>query len=1463
MSVINQNKKFINENSTKRSNSKNAAEKIKRNNRKKKTKIEFIALRNSTQKFVIYPGKVVKVTDTIWNRIERQTVHFQSTPYKLVDVDVVYARKVHNTIKGDKDFKAQGWIENSCEIVKLAISVVKGILKNPNVASLMKKLPIAYNLLKANWDVILCDMLSVIMTILTLKFDVQQILKSCLDLYSTFTRYSRIKESIDYRAQGADAVLLAILIDNLPAKFKSILRTLSTLTNAKVLDDASLFSKFLSGIIEFFILLIEKIEFLGDFKKEIISFLRNIPFGEHHELIRQMKYVVAKRRVEPACLSSDSFREEIKATLVKVKSNIALTEMSGKSKFISKLIQEFTSIESYLKAYESSDRLEPSCFIFEGKPGTMKSIIMSQVLTGLGESQYLHSTKTSTDGKDFWDSYDNQVNTVFDDMGQQGISQYRQLINLVSVIKYPLDCAAQEKKDTKFFDSKRIFVTTNCFMHLNGLVRSDGISDVEALWRRGYVFHFNVERKGDKIIGRIDFKHYDLQSRSFVNKFPNFISSTQKASFFVKEDTNRLEYIKWIMNIIYEFDHHKSLQQNNLQLTPSEIEELKNYSSELYFGCKDSHPDTVASELLNEGSPGIGIKAQGGVASGMSRCKKSACRSVIKMTLGDVTGDFDPDSLAYFAWGFEFAYWERWENRLIDWILLVAFLFKEYISMIIGSIQELVERLGESITEFLEDPMRYWEINQGRILAIFASTIWLSILTLISACAATASEEYYESQGNGVFSKGKSLSEESNSTVVQTIQKATRSLSIFYSNGQSMDLKGVVSGHCVLLPAHAVENEGYMTIFKDRDHDHRLLDNVKYITKYVNRNDDVAIIMFNPSIMTPFKNVSHLIGGSSTTSNYLVNEVFTIPLGNIAASNAPKHSVVYKTNLSGILDYEYKINPEKSAFYTIEGSGMCGSTVVSLEGGIRGMHVAGKSGSIGAAILWSEKTVTDLIAVLVADKGNVLPFEISSKVIPGFSGIKLDAPINTSVGSKSSIIPSELYGIFDVERIPADLQATGKFTVKDMAKKSFVGVKSISNGELDFASKVVDNIIAQFGDATEEEVVKGTDLIAGINMKSSNGFGCLKMKEDYIDKINGKVTTLFRKEVDEYLSDLSEGVINPTRMVNVENLKSELRDIPKSSKPRCFRVSTIHSQYLTKKFTMNMVKHIITNRYENQIMVGVNPYAEWDRMYGQLKQCVGVWAGDVSAWDGCMLPQVQTMIIEEILKKYTGQNKQALSVLLYSIPYNLDNVMDDTYLTNHSMPSGNFLTAIFNSIVNRAYTAMWYYRNVESPSVGDFMNNVVDMVYGDDKLNGIKREIKGLNAITMKEFFSSIGMNLTTADKKEIVNPFESLDEVSFLKRKFVFHPKVGRVMCPLDKKTLLNTIMWYDSDKDKDVVMEGKLKSFQMEMYLHGDGESYCELVENFCEMRNVVWPQISEHYLHNLFTARVKEFDKIYGNY
>jgi len=78
-------------------------------------------------------------------------------------------------------------------------------------------------------------------------------------------------------------------------------------------------------------------------------------------------------------------------------------------------------------------------------------------------------------------------------------------------------------------------------------------------------------------------------------------------------------------------------------------------------------------------------------------------------------------------------------------------------------------------------------------------------------------------------------------------------------------------------------------------------------------------------------------------------------------------------------------------------------------------------------------------------------------------------------------------------------------------------------------------------------------------------------------------------------------------------------------------------------------------------------------------------------------------------------------------------------------------------------------------------------------------------------------MTCTNGDKTPIVSLGTTFDKLNYLKRSFVFNTKLNKWMGALSLDTIINTLQWYDRTKIFDVVMEGKCRAMQVELWLHG----------------------------------------------
>ena len=379
-------------------------------------------------------------------------------------------------------------------------------------------------------------------------------------IYSIFTRSKQfINESLDTTMILAGAI-------GLPEGFFNILKKMSLMTNKKIGDHPGIFLEGVQYISEFLNKLIASVPWIPNFIKNLCFKL--FSFGSFQVLVMDMQNSLLSWKDDKRKLADPLFRKKIfeqKETLEKHPDTVEKLKNGLNFKVF---YGEFSKMVASAKAFEKCSRQEPVLIVLEGPPGVKKTIALLRILKLLNLSTYTHIVKSVEDGKDHYDGYNNEDVFVMDDVGQQGVSQWRTIINMVSSIRMPLECASVDLKDTKYFDSKIIIVTTNNFSNLNGLTKSDGISDIKALWRRGQVFSFLNERE-------IEFKRFDVKKDVWTNipifndrPLSHFKGENLELSLFITA------YIKRAVAYYNELIQDIDLTDSQVVIAQDRIEEL-------------------------------------------------------------------------------------------------------------------------------------------------------------------------------------------------------------------------------------------------------------------------------------------------------------------------------------------------------------------------------------------------------------------------------------------------------------------------------------------------------------------------------------------------------------------------------------------------------------------------------------------------------------------------------------------------------------------------------------------------------------------------------------------------------------------------------------------------------------------------------------------------------------------------
>lgn len=1303
-------------------------------------------------------------------------------------------------------------------------------------------------------------MLKLLSVIRTGNFDVINVMSILVDIYYLVDD--------NYKAQSMDAFLLAGISLFLPAKFSDFLRKIQLFSNVKICDDYTLFYRFMNYLISVLDYLAELAPFLSAIVSGIKKVLEYMSLTPKHFYLYEMEQLITLSK-NPKSYMDKEFRDKVFNFDCKIQSDGSLVEWARRSAKVKLLMDAWKRVVRIAHNQAAVIRKEPTAFILEGPPGCRKSVVMNRLIEALNEPCYSHLVKATTDGKDWYDCYNNETIFFMDDVGQQGASQWRTLINMVSPVRLPLDCAAAELKDTKFFNSEKIFITTNCFSNLGGLCKQDCISDVRALWRRGVVFDFaNVKPQGDKLVGNVMLKHYDTMSDQWVLGPHSFVLDKiprlrQIDYIHTILDGNVSNLVRWMMIVVKGYDMFKDNIKDSASIDMIEINAMHDEVTKFFAEGEDPFVDAISVEN-DINSRLITSLSEAEIDDVISRMERDWINdNYSDPTQGEVS-DLHMYGMALAnnnerpAWSYvkKFSKWimsffsEVWQSFIQEF-------FIKSVRMAVTLYEKSVSTpLGASVMDIL--------------LPLVISTLIYSTFICIVVAGGVVASKTCEIVGNvkdkfcSYFSKPwraemcKFSVENVHNSVLKVSNHSYRV--VIETDAARMETHALISGRTILVPSHSLIHGGARFIsIRSRDGDSFIVEHERVELVYINHLEDIAVLKLPSKFPSPFKKISQWFKDAEDDfdfCSYLISVDLITPLSSIGGRHAGSSHKYYINNWSGCFS-------ENDLMYDVHGEGMCGSIVFSTHQGIRGMHVAGnEKKKAGVAKLWSRETIKKLREL--CDSDSFLPDFVLRDNDKDESVIRIEPVMQTSTNTMTEFGPSPLYGIFPPTRGPANLLKYGRKTVKVVATKSFGKTNYISNQELEFGKAVLRRLIPEYTDISEKEVVMGNEYLAPLNKDSSNGLGCEKGKDKYVNFEVGEYTPLLKDDLALFRSKVETGVYPVEALLWSECLKDELRNDEKDGVPRSFRISTVHNQVLCKEKFGDMVAKIMAHRYENGVMIGVNPFKEWDKVYSVLKTCRGCFSADTKLWDGGMLPQVQRAVVDVILEKYTGPEKEICEVLLESLVHTILMIMDEGFITTHSFPSGHYLTAIMNSLVNRFYTACWYFRVMShakrSFTVSSFLDDVVDFVYGDDKLNGIRSHSDILNAISMREFFRSIGLDLTNADKSEIKTPFNVLDDLDFLKRKFVYHNDLGRIMCPLSLRTLQSGLSYVNLSKDVDQVMRDKVHNYVREIYLHPNYKDLRLDFEHRLAFRGFDCELPSDAYLYQLYASGDLSYDMLY---
>jgi len=376
--------------------------------------------------------------------------------------------------------------------------------------------------------------------------------------------------------------------------------------------------------------------------------------------------------------------------------------------------------------------------------------------------------------------------------------------------------------------------------------------------------------------------------------------------------------------------------------------------------------------------------------------------------------------------------------------------------------------------------------------------------------------------------------------------------------------------------------------------------------------------------------------------------------------------------------------------------------------------------------------------------------------------------------------------------------------------------------------------------------------VTSISMSTSPGYpyclGRTKGKMPFLerDEDHFEFSDEFLVILDNMEEDLRNG--KQIEVVWADILKDETlpREKVEKGKARLFSSCPLHYLFLGRKYFLDFSSYVQSQASVKPINVGINAHSrDWLYLYLRLNKHKGsVIAGDYSRFDGRVRAYIGRIILKFINMWYDdGEVNKRVRKLLFEHIFNALHICGDKlYYVKDSNPSGNFFTAIYNSLQNIAMTFIILTEDL------NLMEDQFEMcVYGDD--NVITCSVPGISSSSLSShYMRRFGIEYTHWSK-DIFEGTDTLTDIRYLGRKFSFD--TGECKAPLNLDVVVEATYWYKSQVPENVVLMSECRCFALEMshFTKEEFDKYITMLRNVVNERTPHLKSFFESEIHTYY--------------
>lgn len=332
----------------------------------------------------------------------------------------------------------------------------------------------------------------------------------------------------------------------------------------------------------------------------------------------------------------------------------------------------------------------------------------------------------------------------------------------------------------------------------------------------------------------------------------------------------------------------------------------------------------------------------------------------------------------------------------------------------------------------------------------------------------------------------------------------------------------------------------------------------------------------------------------------------------------------------------------------------------------------------------------------------------------------------------------------------------------------------------------------------------GAKFIDAIPLDTSIGYPKTGPKRNYVieleptpEKPNNRV---FTPEIMDVIHECEEVYKQGKRNHFIAKACKKDEILLKSKrKCRIFYANSTPFTWLVRKYYLPVARLLQMNPLISECAVGINCHSqEWDQLHEFVfkhgeDRIIG---GDYGKYDQ-KLPSQKLLaaidILIEIAKcmDYSETDITVMKAMAGDIVYSLIAYNGDLLgIQSGTHISGNSLTVILNGISGSLNLRDYFFSRYSTEL--NFRDAVALITYGDDNAGSVAPGFDDFNIKGASEYLAEYGQTYTMPDKESELRPYLHEDEFEFLKRKSVFHPKLGCRVGALLESSIFKSLHCY-----------------------------------------------------------------------